>query len=85
MILTLTYLFPSCVACDCPKGDPHWVPPILSQQCKENGACYCPSYNGKTHTLTEKGCQEASKKIFLRQLLKRTIVQVYTSSNKTCR
>ena len=60
-----TCLFALRAACDCPKGDPHWVPPILSQQCKENGACYCPSYNGKTYTMTEKGCEEASKKVFL--------------------
>lgn len=50
---------PPLCTCDCTKGDPHWVPPILSQQCKENGACYCPSYNGKTYTLTQRGCEEA--------------------------
>lgn len=36
-----------------------WVPPILAQQCKENGECYCPSYNGKTYSVTERGCVES--------------------------
>ena len=52
------------LACDCPKGDPLWVPPILAQQCKEDGECYCPSYNGKTHSKTERGCVESSKQTF---------------------
>lgn len=75
-IYSLTYLFVYLLiiffffftACDCPKGDPFWVPPILSQQCKENGACYCPSYNSKAYTMTEKGCVESSKQITLQQL-----------------
>ena len=68
-IIVIEFVFLLRVACGCPKGDPHWVPPILSQQCKENGACYCPSYNGNTYTMTEKGCQEASKKRFIWHLL----------------
>ena len=56
------------LACDCPKGDPLWVPPILAQQCKEGGECYCPSYNGKTHSKTERGCVESSKQEILSNL-----------------
>ena len=56
------------LACDCPKGDPLWVPPILAQQCKEDGECYCPSYNGKTHSKTERGCVESSKQEILSNL-----------------
>ena len=62
------YFFFWRLACDCPKGDPLWVPPILAQQCKEDGECYCPSYNGKTHSKTERGCVESSKQDILSNL-----------------